>query len=296
MLDLDALAARMLRDYDRHTPGTPFADGLHLSIDEAYRLQSRVARRRQARGERVVGYKIGCVAPVNQARHGLSHPVWGRLWSSEQHPSGATLPQGDFANVAVEAELGVTLGRDLGRDVGGVTEVVAAVAQVVVAVELHNLVLRGGDPTGPELIANNAIHAGVVRSPDTEAPPAGTVVDLALEIDGANVDAWSDRRWPDDVLAAVPWLARELARNGRRLETGQLLLVGAWGPPRPLGHPAPAVDGGSPAGRDDARRGPNRPGPSSSTVGATSARHRVTARSEALGLAEVTLTAPAALA
>ena len=174
-LDLDALAARMLRDYDRHTPGTPFADGLHLSIDEAYRLQSRVAQRRQARGERVVGYKIGCVAPVNQARHGLSHPVWGRLWSREQHPSGATLPQGDFANVAFEAELGITLARDLGRDVRGVTEVAAAVAEVVVAVELHNLVLRGGDPTGPELIANNAIHAGVVRSPRTEPPSAGTV-------------------------------------------------------------------------------------------------------------------------
>lgn len=296
MLDLDALAAQMLRDYDRHTPGTPFADGLRLSIDEAYRLQSRVARRRQARGERVVGYKIGCVAPVNQARHGLSHPVWGRLWSSEQHPSAATFPQGDFANVAFEAELGVTLTRDLGRDVRDVTEVAAAVAEVVVAVELHNLVLRGGDPTGPELIANNAIHAGVVRSPAVVPPPTGTVVDLALEIDGVRVDAWSDRRWPDDVLAAVPWLARELARNGHRLETGQLLLVGAWGPPRPLGHPGPAGGGGSPAGRDDAHRGPNRPGPSSSTVGAASAQRRVTARSEALGLAEVTLTGSAALA
>ncbi|MCY3845988.1 MAG: fumarylacetoacetate hydrolase family protein [Acidobacteria bacterium] len=296
ILDLDGLAARMLRDYDRHTPGTPFADGLRLSIDEAYRLQSCVARRRRARGERVAGYKIGCVAPVNQARHGLSHPVWGRLWSSEQHGSGTTLPQGDFANVAVEAELGVTLGRDLGRDVRGLTEVVAAVAQVVVVVELHNLVLRGGDPTGPELIANNAIHAGVVRSPAVVPPPAGTVVDLALEFDGARVDAWSDRRWPDDVLSALPWLARELARHGHRLEAGQLVLVGAWGPPRPLRRPGPAGGSRSLAGWDDAHRTPNRTGGSSGTVGATSARQRVTARSETLGLAEVTLTAPAKLA
>ena len=293
MLDLDTLATRMLRDYDRHTPGTPFADGLHLSIDEAYRLQSRVAQRREARDEQVVGYKIGCVAPVNQARHGLSHPVWGRLWSSEQHPSGTTLPQGDFANVAVEAELGVTLGRDVGRDARGVTGVVAAVAQVVVAVELHNLVLRGGDPTGPELIANNAIHAGVVRSPGIEPPPAGTVVDLGLEFDGASVDAWSDRRWPDDVLSALPWLVRELARHGLRLKAGQLVLVGAWGPPRPLRHLVPAVGGGSLAGWDDARPASDRTGPSSSRAWATSARRRVTARSETLGLAEATFTGPA---
>jgi len=258
VLDLDTLATRMLRDYDRHTPGTPFADGLDLSIDEAYRLQSRIAKWRQARGEQVVGYKIGCVAPVNQARHGLSHPVWGRLWSSEQHPSGTTLSQGDFANVAVEAELGVTLGRDIEHDVPGPTGVVAAIADVVVAVELHNLVLRGGDPTGPELIANNAIHAGVVLSPGIESPPAGTAVDLKLEFDGVSIDAWSDRRWPDDVLSALPWLARELARHGHRLEAGQLVLVGAWGPPRPLQEPV-----------------------------------QVTACSETLGLAEATFIAPA---
>ena len=293
MIDLDTLAARMLRDYDRHTPGTPFADGLRLSIDEAYRLQSRVARRREARGERVVGYKIGCVAPVNQARHGLSHPVWGRLWSREQHPSGTTLPRGDFANVAVEAELGVTLGRDVDRDVRGVTGVAAAVAQVAVVVELHNLVLRGADPTGPELIANNAIHAGVVRSPGLAPPRAGTAVDLALELDGARVDAWSDRRWPDDVLSALPWLARELARHDRRLEAGQLVLVGAWGPPRPLRRTVSAGGGGSLARWDDAHPASNRAGTSSSTVSATSAWRRVTARSETLGLAEATFTAPA---
>ena len=292
MLDLDALAARMLRDYDRHTPGTAFVDGLHLSIDDAYRLQSRVARRRQARGEQVAGYKIGCVAPVNQARHGLSHPVWGRLWSGEQHPSGTILPDGDFANVAVEAELGVTLGRDLGRDVCGVNDVAAAVAQVVVAVELHNLVLRGGDPTGPELIANNAIHAGVVRSPVIEPPPAGTAVDLALEFDGTIVDAWSDRRWPDDVLSALPWLARELARHGHRLEAGQLVLVGAWGPPRPRRRPAPAVRDGSPADRDHPRTAPEGTGPASGAEGPKVGRRRVAARSKALGLAEVILTAP----
>jgi len=293
VLDLDTLATRMLRDYDRHNPGTPFADGLRLSIDDAYRLQSRVAERRMARGEQVAGYKIGCVAPVNQARHGLSHPVWGRLWSGEQHPSGKTLPRGDFANVAVEAELGVTLERDVGRDVGGVSGAAAAVAQVVVAVELHDLVLRGGDPTGPELIANNAIHAGVVLAPGIEPPPAGTVLDLALEFDGASVDAWSDRRWPDDVLSALPWLVRELARHGHRLEAGQLVLVGAWGPPRPLRHPVRAGGGGSPAGRDDARPASDGTGPSSSGATSTSAPRRVTARSETLGLAEATFTGPA---
>ena len=202
-----------------------------------------------------MGYKIGCVAPVNQARHGLSHPVWGRLWASEQHPSGTTLPRGDFANVAVEAELGVTLGSDVGGDVRGVSGVAAAVVQVVVAVELHNLVLRGDRPTGPELIANNAIHAGVVRSPGIGPPPAGTVLDLALEFDGASVDAWSNRRWPDDALSALPcWCS---SRAPRHVSRSPAVLVGVgtapalppapspprWAAPAALRRP-PATTGG----------------------------------------------------
>jgi hypothetical protein len=71
------------------------------------------------------------------------------------------------------------------------------------------------------------------------------------------------------------------------------VLIGAWGPPRPLRHPAPAGGGGSLAGWDDARPASDRTGPSSSRAGATSARRRVTARSETLGLAEATLTGTA---
>ena len=127
-------------------------------------------------------------------------------------------------------------------------------------------------------------------------PPAGTAVDLALAFDDESVDAWSDRRWPDDVLSALPWLVRELARQGHRLEAGQLVLVGAWGPPRPVPLPARAEGGGSLAGRDDARQASNGTGPSSSSLRETSGRRRVTARSETLGLAEVNLTAPAELA
>ena len=52
--------------------------------------------------------------------------------------------------------------------------------------------------------------------------------------------------------------------------------------------------GGSVAGRDDARPAPDTAGSSSSRVGTTSERRRVTARSELLGLAEITLTAPEA--
>jgi hypothetical protein len=60
-------AKRQLADYDRHRPGTLFEDrAIELTVGESYALQFEVARLREARGERVAGYKIGCISPVMQ--------------------------------------------------------------------------------------------------------------------------------------------------------------------------------------------------------------------------------------
>src|ERR1700730_7312308 len=70
---LPELADRQLQDYDRHRPGSIFADpALALTIAEAYALQFEVARLRMARGEPLAGYKIGCISPAMQAQFGLN--------------------------------------------------------------------------------------------------------------------------------------------------------------------------------------------------------------------------------
>ena len=238
--DTDYLAEQMLRDYDAHTPGTPFADGLRVSIDEAYQLQKRVARLREQRGEHLVGYKIGCVCPGNQERNGLSHPVYGRLWSTEQHASDVALDTNEFANVAIEGELAISLCRDVEPTDTSIHVIAAAVDQVFTVIELHNLVFHSDHPRGAELIANNAIHAGVVCSAGTRPPTISTCTELSVALDGRTVAHWSGRRWPDDVLQAVPWLVAELAKGGCQLKAGQTVLTGAWGPPLPLERQGPA--------------------------------------------------------
>lgn len=235
-----ALAERQLHDYDTQQPGTAFSEPLPLSIADAYRLQREIARLREERGEQVIGYKIGCTCRGNQQRHGLTHPVYGRLWSTEQFARDSTLSTEGFANVAVEGEFAVTLGHDIEPTGVSLSSVAAAVEQVFTVIELHNLVLRSAD-TGPELIANNAIHAGVIRSAGIE-PPAGTVhTDLSLAFDGDAVGQWSGLRWPDDLLQALPWLVEELNQVGVQLRRGQTILTGAWGPPLPLQRDNPAA-------------------------------------------------------
>ena len=235
--DINRLAVQMLCDYDAHTPGTPFAAGLRVSTHEAYRLQTRVAQLRELRGERSVGYKIGCVSSGNQQRNGLSHPVYGRLWSTEQHANDVTLAISEFAHVAIEGEIAFSLRQDVSPGDASIYSIAEAVDQVFTVIELHNLVFHSDHPRGAELIANNAIHAGVVYSSGTRPPATAACTELTVALDGCSAEHWFDRRWPDDVLLAVPWLVAELAKDGQQLKAGQIILTGAWGPPLPLERP-----------------------------------------------------------
>ena len=238
---LNSIADQMLIDYDAKNPGTAFADGLRLELTEAWRLQSAVARLREDRGETVVGYKIGCVSKNNQRANGLSHPVWGRLWSTEQHSDGASLRKADFANVAIEAEFAISLDQNIDAAGASAEEVADAVECIYPVLELHNLVMRGEAPTGHELISNNGIHAGVVRGQGVPVSTGLLTTDLALVFDGETVDSWSSVQWPGDILSAVKWLAEQLAESGQRLVKGDVILTGAFGPPIALGNKTTAA-------------------------------------------------------
>ena len=181
-------------------------------------------------GEHVVGYKIGCVSTINQQTLGLPHPVWGNLWSTEQYADGVQLRKADFANIAIEVEFAVTIKSAIDQHNITADDVVRAVDSALPVLELHHLVLRSDPPHGHELIASNAIHAGVVRGTSTLALSTVTETDLALIYDGAVIDSWSAIQWPHAVLGAIVWLAKALAEHGKRIEAGDTILTGALGP------------------------------------------------------------------
>ncbi|MBM09983.1 MAG: hypothetical protein CMF69_10500 [Magnetovibrio sp.] len=231
---LNSIAHRMLSDYDMVNPGTVFSGDFRLDLADAWRLQTAVTNLRLERGETVAGYKIGCTTGGAQKRMGLLHPAWGRIWVAEQHVTGVALKKDGFSNVALEAEFAVLLKRAVDPQNASTETIVEAVENIYPVIEIHNLVWRGGPPYGAELIANNCIHAGVVRGPAIINPRVDVLTDLELLFDGEIVDSWQSLKWPGDILSAISWLAEEQAEIGNTLKAGDLILTGAFGPPIPL--------------------------------------------------------------
>lgn len=227
MLDIAQLAARQLADYDVRTPGTMFAEGLSLSEEQAYAIQFEVARLREQRGEKAVGYKVGCKSRLIQQQLGIDHPVFGRLFDTERWPSGVRLPSTRFARPAIEGELAVRLARDLTAVDPSEAELAAAIESVFPVIELHNFVFRRADPSADELIANNALHAGFVHTADGTQPFDCDSARLRIEIDDVVTAAVSGPELTHTVVDSLHWLAAELNRRGCRLQAGQTILCGS---------------------------------------------------------------------
>ena len=231
---IDTYAQKILDDYDAVNPSTIFKDKIRMSNEDAHLIQSAVTALRVKRGEEVIGYKIGCISKQTQNKMGFTQPAWGRLWKNELHSNGSILKKINYANPAMEAEFGIILNRDINPNSASFKYILESIETIHPIIEIHNLVYNGEPPYGAELLANNAIHAGVVIGDPIKEKIYSQVTDLRLKFDGEVIDTWSDKKWPNDMLSELGWLIEEQSKIGSRLKKGDLILTGAFGLPVPI--------------------------------------------------------------
>ena len=232
--ELDLYSNKILEDYDTRNPSLIFKDKIKITNEDALLIQSNVAQLREKRGEEIIGYKIGCVSKDTQKKMGFTQPAYGYLWKSELYKSGITLNKEDYTNPAMEAEFGIILNRDINPELSSFEYILESIEAIYPLIEIHNLIFYGDEPHGAELLANNAIHAGVVLGSETKLPTNKIETDLKLIYDNKIIDACSNKIWPNDMLAEVDWLVKEQAGNDNNLKKGDLILTGAYRFPVPI--------------------------------------------------------------
>ncbi|MDB9941120.1 fumarylacetoacetate hydrolase family protein [Candidatus Pelagibacter sp.] len=232
--ELDLFTNKILEDYDAKNPGAIFKEKIEIGNEDALLIQSNVARLREKRGEVIIGYKIGCVSKDTQKKMGFTQPACGYLWKSELYTSGVALNKKNYTNPAMEAEFGIILNRDIKAELSSFGYILESIEGIYPLIEIHNLIFYGNEPYGAELLANNAIHAGVVLGPETKLPIDKIETNLKLIYDNEIIDTWVNKRWPHDMLSEIEWLVKELAKKRIYLKKGDLILTGAYGFPVPI--------------------------------------------------------------
>ena len=230
---LPEFAKRQLSDYDSNQPGTIFSEGITLGVEQAYQLQHAVSQLRIERGEILVGFKVGCTSPVIRKQLGIDHCIFGRLYESEKFRTVSTLSRKSYCNLAIEGELAVELSCAPTRDHFAKGEVPSCIKRIFPVIELHNHIVRGKEPSASELVANNAIHAGIVAGKGitseessfgefTSASPT-----LSIHADENCVEQYNGPLLLETISTSLFWLMEELKKQHLSLASGQIVLTGS---------------------------------------------------------------------
>ena len=232
-----AAADRLARAWEARVPCAPLRDLLPADdIDAAYAVQDLNTKRWEQAGRRVCGRKIGLTSVAVQTQLGVNQPDYGMLWADTAYADAEPVALGRVLQPKAEGEVAFVLGRDLDRDALVITDVIAAIAYALPAIEVVGSRIANWDIKILDTVADNAssgafVLGSVPRSLSSFDP---RLCGMVLERHGEPVSVGAGAACLGNPLTAVLWLARKMVEVGRPLKEGDIVLSGALGPLVPV--------------------------------------------------------------
>ncbi|MDE0797685.1 MAG: fumarylacetoacetate hydrolase family protein [Alphaproteobacteria bacterium] len=218
------------------TSGKPVAPVRDLisagGVDAAYAVQEINTRHYVDSGRRLVGRKIGLTSLSVQRQLGVDQPDYGMLFADMDVPEGIPISLDQVIQPKVEAEIAIVIGRDLPHPDLTTAEMIRAVEYVVPAIEIVDSRVANWDIRIWDTVADNAssglfVLGAVPRKLDgLDLRECGMV----MEIKGEPISVGAGIACLGSPITASLWLARVMARVGRPLLEGDVILSGALGP------------------------------------------------------------------
>jgi 2-oxo-hept-3-ene-1,7-dioate hydratase len=207
-----------------------------LVLEDAYTIQAAWRERRLARGEQLIGHKIGLTSRAMQAAMNITTPDSGFLTDAMVFAPNTELAAADFCDPKLEIELAFVLATDLAGPDLTVDDVLDATEYVVPAVELIAARSFRKDPTTGrtrtviDTISDNAANAGIVMGPNKIGPRD---VDLRwISALGSRNGIIEETGVAAGVLGhpaeGIVWLARRYFEQDLTLQAGQVILAGSF--------------------------------------------------------------------
>jgi len=226
---LSALATELFaaRESRRYNP-RPSHSGVSLSVDDAYAVQAIQLEKFTALGQRMAAIKLGLTDEAQQRRAGWFAPSFGTLTDRMMISSGGVLSLSAGLRPRVEPEIVVTLGREITKPTERREELLAAIADVRVGIEIVDPRYDDSEFILTDAIADNAsAHAGVLGTKAFTADAAEwSTEELVLSIDGVDQVSGTGAALMGNPLSVVADVIAERVRLGLVTPAGLAIFTG----------------------------------------------------------------------
>lgn len=236
--DAIAAAAAALRTARvRRQPVAPVSTTYGIEgLEAAYAVSDRNIQADLAAGRRIVGLKVGLTSVAVQKQLGVDQPDFGVLFDDMEFLNGQDVPMSRLIQPKVEAEVAFVVGRDLVGGVPSYAEFVAAIDHAVPAIEIVDSAITDWKISLVDTVADNASCGLYVLGDQPVSLGQLSLADLGMSMtcNGHTVSVGTGAACLGHPLRAAYWLACTMARLGRGLRAGQVVLSGALGPMVPV--------------------------------------------------------------
>jgi 2-oxopent-4-enoate/cis-2-oxohex-4-enoate hydratase len=200
-----------------------------ITIDDAYRIQSRFVDRRLKAGETIVGKKIGVTSAAVMNMLGVYEPDFGQLLSGMVYEDGATIPLSTLIQPRAEGEIGFVLKHDLTGPGITAVDVLRATDYLLPCFEIVDSRIDNWDIKIVDTVADNA-SCGVYVLGTERVDPYDVdlqLVGMTIEQDGELFTTGAGAAVQGSPVNAVVWLANTLGRLGIPFRAGEVILSGS---------------------------------------------------------------------
>jgi 2-oxo-3-hexenedioate decarboxylase len=162
--DLSTLAAEVMASLASHRQISSFSRSrAGLSIADAYRLTALLRGAFEARGEKIIGRKIGFTNRQMWAAHGVQAPIWGYCTDRTTFELETAPAQhaANFAEPRIEPEIMFGLGRPPSPTMDD-SELLDCIDWVALGYEIVQSIFPGWKFAASDTIAANALHGALL--------------------------------------------------------------------------------------------------------------------------------------
>src|SRR5262245_23017076 len=159
------LADRLIVAEESRTPiEVPSLAYSGMTVADGYAVQRTIIARKVARGDRVIGKKVGLTSKANQDVFGVHEPVYGQLLASGVHPEHTPVHTARFIQPIIECEITFVMRRRLEGPGVTVPDVIRATEGIMPSLELGDARMRAwiGRATVSDIIADSCGSAGII--------------------------------------------------------------------------------------------------------------------------------------
>lgn len=166
-MNIEAIAAEALSAIDSGRQIPPFSARLPgFGLDHAYRVTAAMRRTRLARGERMLGRKIGFTNRTIWAEYGVYAPIWGYVTDRTVHDLAGlgAFPLAGLAEPRIEPEIVFCLA---GAPQHGMDDaaLIGCIEWVAHGFELVQSIFPNWKFSAPDTVAANGLHGALLIGP-----------------------------------------------------------------------------------------------------------------------------------